>query len=173
MGTNFKWAKIPLVDGAHISWKSNKLFDEYGVEAGAIHDEDNPVLHIGKRSAAGPFCWNCNKTLCKEGNQGIHYGCHHEIGCNCKWYDACPDCGKKHNPNSTHLEGYRPSGVESCCSFSWAQEPEFVRMLCTVFADKEIILDEYERKLTGREFLTMIEINCPVQFTDSIGVTFC
>ena len=30
--------------------------------------DDNPKYHIGKRSAAGLYCWDCHITLCKGGN---------------------------------------------------------------------------------------------------------
>lgn len=37
-----------------------------------IADMD-PQYHIGKRSAAGLYCWDCGKTLCKDGESGIHF----------------------------------------------------------------------------------------------------
>jgi hypothetical protein len=29
--------------------------------------------HIGKRSAAGWYCWDCKQTLCANGEQYVHY----------------------------------------------------------------------------------------------------
>ena len=66
----------------------------------------------------------------------------------------------------------RPSGVRGCSSFSWAQDPDKVRAICGEHLDDEIIADEYGRKMTGRAFLDMVEANCPIQFTRSVGKWF-
>lgn len=29
--------------------------------------------HVGKRSAAGWYCWDCHKTLCADGEEFVHY----------------------------------------------------------------------------------------------------
>ncbi|MCF7795992.1 hypothetical protein K9M42_02765 [Patescibacteria group bacterium] len=52
-----------------------------------IEKENNETIHIGKRSAAGHYCWDCNITLCKEGEQGIHSS-------DSKWHERCPFCNK-------------------------------------------------------------------------------
>lgn len=36
--------------------------------------DDDPKYHIGKRSAAGLYCWDCRITLCKGGESAIHRG---------------------------------------------------------------------------------------------------
>ena len=28
-------------------------------------------VHIGKRSAAGMYCWHCRTTLCEQGEEGV------------------------------------------------------------------------------------------------------
>src|SRR5437879_5718682 len=73
MGTNFYWrtAATLLPTGEDVP-----------------EDSDDPRIHIGKRSAAGPYCWDCDQTLCKDGIDGIHQG---KSG----WYPACPRCGKE------------------------------------------------------------------------------
>jgi len=36
-------------------------------------DHMDPEFHIGKRSAAGMYCWNCGLTLCKDGEEFVHH----------------------------------------------------------------------------------------------------
>ena len=86
--------------------------------------------HIGKRSAAGLYCWDCDLTLCRYGNEGIHYGGWEDR--EQKWYKACPMCHSE--PEKESLEnnsagrelGFnkqpfkRKRGVRSCSSFTWA-----------------------------------------------------
>jgi hypothetical protein len=162
MGTNFYW-----------------IGEKLGIKAESISD---PTLHIGKRSAAGLYCWDCNLTLCKDGNDGVHKapsnGVHHTfLGLNSsgKWYDECPGCGKTPNikgmpkPMAVELgfakpEIKRPTGVCGCFSFTYAQDRKKVRSVCESHLDDKIIVDEYDREFTGAEFLTMLEMNCPITF---------
>ena len=114
--------------------------------------------HIGKRSAAGQYCWDCHMTLCKGGPGNVHYGtvlerereevepdtwcprCHRDIVTG--WFDACPICGKKPTKDETDKGGAvgielgfsQPqaggkTGVSSCSSFSWAMLPRELRDL--------------------------------------------
>ena len=53
MGTNFYW----IVTGTAAVPSDVKVPIE----------EDSPEVHIGKRSAAGPYCWDCGVTLCEGG----------------------------------------------------------------------------------------------------------
>ena len=137
--------------------------------------------HIGKRSAAGLFCWDCMITLCKNGNEGIHYGCkeHRSALCNCGWYDKCPKCGKEKEIESlesssmgTELgfnkeEPKKKTGVKTCSSFSWAIDPNKFKELKIKF-----IIDEYEERFTKQEFEKMLEEWCPVHYTRSVGKEF-
>ena len=147
MGTNFYWS-------------------DNGSEGG----------HIGKRSAAGLFCWDCNETLCIGGFSGIHRSS--------GFHDSCQKCGAVKVAEGWESSGgvelgfatprrHRPKGVRSCSSFSWATDSMLARIRCAEESENECVIDEYGRKLKGREFLAMLENNCPVQFFDSIGVEFC
>lgn len=146
-------------------------------ELGPSNDVMDPSIHIGKRSAAGMYCWDCDVTLCEGGNDGVHYSRH-------GWHKTCPQCGAAPvdeglRSGAAALElGFsgprksRPTGVRSCCSFSWAQHPEEVRRLCQEYPDSPIIQDEYERAWTGSQFLDMLHTNVAMEFTDSIGTWF-
>jgi len=151
---------------------------------------DDPERHIGKRSAAGSYCWDCKITLCKGGESDIHYG-------RTEWYDACPRCGAKREAEGLDTSaagrelGFNKSepaaklGVASCCSFSWAmttvqfqdvlEKPNTVCCSCDrPYDDKEkIIEDEYGRTYTRDEFLKNVLAECPVQYWDSVGKYFC
>jgi len=119
--------------------------------------------HIGKRSGAGPYCWDCKITLCKEGQEKVHHGA------NVEWWDECPIC---HKPvlGETVLLANDMHGIRLCCSFTWA-------------VDKQIILDiskwrwrpirdEYGRRLSVKKFEEILA-GCPIQFTHMIGEEFC
>lgn len=152
MGTNFYWA------GVNVRYSTD------------------PKIHIGKRSAAGMYCWDCMQILCKGGKSKIHY----DYG----FYDECPRCGQKRNTKGINrgaaIElGFaksrttRSTGVQGCSSFSWAQEPSKVRKRCLKLSSRwrKIIVDEYGRKMTGRQFIEMLDNNCPVQY-EYIGQEF-
>jgi len=169
MGTNFFWMcikKKPLM---------KTPFESIELEI----DDMDPRVHIGKRSAAGAYCWNCNVTLCRGGNSKIHDGYRDE-----KWHERCPKCGAEPTKSDGLTEGaaavemgfakprqLRPTGVTSCSSFSWTQDPERVKKFCKEHLTDKVIVDEYDRELTGDEFLEMLECNCPVEFLH-IGESF-
>lgn len=153
-------------------------------------DRDDPIIHIGKRSSAGLYCWDCDLTLCKAGMAGIHHsdirpGESYADERKRRWHERCPTCDQPPAPINGLTEGpaavelgfakaptTRPSGVRGAASFSWAQDPEAVGAICEQRADEPIIEDEYGDPLTGREFLAMIRSNCPIQFTEMIGLEF-
>jgi hypothetical protein len=128
--------------------------------------------HIGKRSAAGLYCWDCGVTLCQGGISGVHTG-------RSRWDDKCPNCGQeKKNESLTQSSagrelGFNKSkpqakkGVRSCSSFTWAMDP-----LALFEADRRGgVVDEYGRHYTRRGFLNLLK-ECPIRFYDSIGQEF-
>lgn len=161
MGTNFYWM-MPDPDKCASCGRSDPK-EEGG--------------HIGKRSAAGRYCWDCRVTLCTGGERAIHSGYS-------AFADECPKCGAKPveetwNQGAAGVElGFaksaqdKPTGVRSCSSFRWATHPDEVRRRCEEAGENEIVEDEYQRRYTGLAFLRMLASNCPVQFHDSIGRTF-
>lgn len=159
MGTNFYWISDDV--------------DVYSMD---------PKVHIGKRSAAGMYCWDCGITLCKGGESQIHMGTlfNHDL----ERYDKCPRCGKYRLPIAINRGvavelGFakpriqRPTGVQGCSSFSWAQDPPVVRDTCLYSTPwRKIVVNEYGDKMTGRQFIKMLEMNCPVQYTRHVGTEF-
>jgi hypothetical protein len=143
-------------------------------------------IHIGKRSAAGPYCWDCGVTLCdsasdhwerrtRYGQDAVHFG--NGDG----WLDSCPICGGTANDESIESSsagrelGFNKSapakkvGVASCSSFSWAMSPkefqhEFLR-------SRKRIFDEYGRKYTRDEFRDVLS-ECPIKSYSSVGHEF-
>ena len=164
MGTNFYWhipELIPLPTGEQLT-----------VEL------DDPAVHIGKRSAAGWYCWDCRATFCLTGEGAIHYSALSRRS------ETCPRCGAekpdlKLRGGAAGIElGFRdadvhvPTGVGTVCSFNWAQDPDRVRRTCAERPDESLIEDEYGRDYTGQEFLDMLAANCPIEYTDSVGRRF-
>jgi hypothetical protein len=132
--------------------------------------------HIGKRSAAGLYCWKCNVTLCKNGKSKIHFSDNND------WFNKCPICGAQPivedlNTGAGSRElgfeanppTHRPTeGVSSCSSFTWAVEPEFIYDL----RDDTEIIDEYMREYYLQEFLYILRFQCPIRFYGLIGQEF-
>ncbi len=133
-------------------------------------------VHIGKRSAAGLYCWDCKRTLCKGGNAQVHESCNHHGFCNCNWEDHCISCGqypKKEGLESSsagrelgfNTQKYnKKTGVQSCSSFTWAINPLELRNI-------RKIEDEYGRVFTKKQFYELLE-ECPIQYFHSIGIEF-
>jgi len=148
-------------------------------------DFDNrmdPKWHIGKRSAAGHYCFDCDITLCKDGPTRVHY--------DAKWYDKCPVCGKKpvieemenssvgmelgFNKNETKLK----KGVASVSSFTFAMNfIDIVNKIKEEFGkssnDEKVIINEYGDEFTYIEFLNLLKpIPSSLRFRHSIGKEF-
>lgn len=138
-----------------------------------IEDEYLPeAKHVGKRSASGIYCYDCKVTLCKQGEERIHYG-------NTDWYEKCPKCGKEKTNESLNtgtggLElGFwdqeqkekKRTGVMSSCSFSWAMLPSDIPA-------NSFIWDEYGEKYTYKEFMDMLNTLCPIQYYRHLGQAF-
>lgn len=129
-------------------------------------------LHIGKRSAAGLYCWDCGETLCRTGISGVQWG-------TSAWYDKCPRCGSKPiGEDIKHSSGGRElgfnkdkprckKGVASCSSFGWAMtQSELIRNR------RKRIVDEYGQKYTLQEFFDLLD-ECPIQSFRNVGREFC
>jgi hypothetical protein len=134
--------------------------------------EEGP--HVGKRSAAGLFCYACKLSLCVDGNEAVHRG-------HTAWAKACRNCGaepvKDDNASGMVELGFakprtdKPSDVRSAASFTWAADPVETRNMLRGQTEA-LIIDEYGRTYSGVEFLAIIDANCPIEFTDSIGLEF-
>ena len=128
---------------------------------------ENPGIPIGTRRSAGLYCWDCDLTLCKGGNEAIHKNDNDS-----SWHKKCPKCGKKpiHEDLTNSTMGrelgfnknkpQRKTGVSSCCSFRWEVSPE------TIINNKNkklYIFDEYGDKYTIDEFKQVLD-ECPVEY---------
>ena len=126
-------------------------------------------IHIGKRSAAGYYCFDCHKTLCKDGDRKVHYG-------KSDWFDKCPICGKppieeNFENSATGIElglnrvKSNPSvGVRSCSSFTWAIDPEEIK-------GYRRVIDEYGHKCSLKAFFNMVD-TYPIHCFEMIGQEF-
>ena len=107
----------------------------------------DPQYHIGKRSGAGLYCWDCSEYL--------------------KDRLTCPICNKSYNDEDLTRSaagrelGFntgpyaRKAGVQSCSSFTFAQQWH------TIAKDFDTIEDEYGQEYTLSEFNNIL-IECPV-----------
>lgn len=139
-----------------------------------IKIDGDDSIHIGKRSAAGLFCWNCGISLCKGGHDKIHSG---RVG----FLDCCPICEEK--PKQENLSessagrelGFnnekptRKSGVSTCASFTWAITPEQFLIIMKQPEYSLHIEDEYGRIID--DFSSILS-ECPIMFWNMIGKEF-
>lgn len=130
-------------------------------------------IHLGKRSAAGLYCFDCCITLCKGGRDQVHHGSGDRSEL---WYDECPVCGAEPvkedmNTSSVGKElGFNKkpqikTHVRSCASFRWAVEPAMMKKV------RGNIRNEYGDKFTEKQFHELVH-DCPIQYFDSIGQEF-
>jgi hypothetical protein len=173
MGTNFYW----VVPGCEP--REHTLPTGETIEIRRGYDDMDPKVHLGKRSGAGMFCWDCRVTLCKGGNEMLHTG-------RSEWFDRCPLCHKSERDRiPTRFDRALSAeeapeavtdrnGVSYCCSFSWAQNPETVRRILAeeMGSDRPLVEDEYRKTYTAREFVEVLA-DCPIEFTELIGREFC
>jgi len=130
-------------------------------------DRQDRLEHIGKRSAAGLYCWSCDAPLPEDEEKCIH--------CGTRWERKGP--GEPGNAAGVELGFAEPAmerphnGVTNASAFRWAMEPDRVRLLCEASMDAPCVVDEYGSKMTGREFLEMLRCQCPLE-RFSIGVEF-
>ncbi len=169
MGTNFYWLPIDPPMPAEI------------VFADGERRQPPEGRHIGKRSAAGKFCWDCGISLCVDLYPDGSPACHNSRS---EWHKVCPKCGAEpgagsldRGPAAVELgfakpESERPKGCGHTSSFRWATDAVEVRAICERLGDRACVSDEYGRHFTGREFLRMLVSNCGIEFFDSIGTSF-
>ena len=148
-----------------------------------LTDSMSPKYHIGKRSAAGLYCWDCGTTLCKDGEGKVHYCRKGDdlSGPETEWHRKCPKCGK--SPTEEKLtEGAagrelgfnkgkpeKKTGVASCSSFSWVISPEELDKRYK-YRPFKYIYNEYGDKFTLKEFKEILK-ECPIQYM-KIGEQF-
>ena len=150
-----------------------------------FYEGDREYQHIGKRSAAGLYCWDCGVSLCDGafddynkcavyGNDAVHHDC-------LDWLDECPICGAKwveeklSESTSGRELGFnktkpgKKEGVTLCSSFSWAISPAYFVDLKN--ASDTIITDEYGITYTKEEFADILR-DCPIQCWDLVDKEF-
>ena len=149
MGTNFYWKKLPID------------LEPYK-DTVDMTDNNNILMHIGKRSAAGLYCLDCGCTFHKYGTDHIHgeYNPHsffdkekYNTELKTYWYDKCPVCGK----DGTNI-----------CTFRWTflKQKEIIEDMSIgeIYYEKrhepipKVIVDEYGQEYTATEFLIDIQI---------------
>lgn len=134
--------------------------------------EESIQYHIGKRSAAGRYCYDCGSTFNCDGTQLIHNSKEKRLG----WSKVCPCCGKgpegedtKYNPIMVELgfekTGEKPTeGIAGASSFTWTMMKHLWDLEKMIADDQPAVVDEYGREYTAKEFLDMIKRECPIQF---------
>ncbi len=143
--------------GTNFHWSDDKIVEIYNV-----------VKHIGKRSAAGPYCYDCGTTLCDMGTDFVHDG---RRG---RFLKSCPFCGNSSDPNReataitvelgfNTFDEVECRGVGNASSFRWRMMRHLtvLRVIAAATPDWLCIVDEYDREYTAPEFIDMVT-KCPI-----------
>lgn len=171
MGTNFYWFDAwffvePGPETAPLVRACKEHFGDVTVTTDVIN-------HIGKRSAAGLYCWDCGVTNNPYGTQNVHHrppevmrrligGDDHPS----HRLSHCPMCGKAFVlPEKAHNTGLQElgfdqelsprSGISSCCSFTWTSliHKRRLQELSVSHPEAEVVVDEYGDRFTAQAFL--------------------
>ena len=135
MGTNFYWKALPQ------EFKRYKANVEKYI--GDCDDTGNVLLHIGKWSAAGKYCYECGTTLNKHGTDHLH-DCEYS-----EWYKRCPICGREGSP---------------LCTFCWTfmKHKWLIEELAEDGCKRKLIVDENGEDYTPLEFL--VAVKTPIEY---------
>ena len=133
----------------------------YYIKGAPEEEEMKPIWHIGKTSAAGRFCFECDVTLKEGGAERIHH--------DDKFYDSCPYCGSECHKSYAS-------------SFTFAMTFEqLVDRLQELFGeegkafdeDEKMIVNEYGEKLSYMEFLEKLRhIPTSLRLRHNLGKEF-
>ncbi len=138
--------------------------------------DESQERHLGKRSAAGLYCYGCDISLVTGMRGGLnarspHYG----EGTD---YSSCPKCKAKPSGNLYNPELFTPRpdeitreewyAVRYCYSFSFAQK----RTQIDAYSPETDVVDEYGRHMTMEEFRTEVIAKAVFLFTHHIGQEF-
>ena len=100
--------------------------------------------HIGKMSAAGPYCWECGATLCTWGTEHVHSG-------GGSIAEDCPVCEKSRGE------------LDSTCSFTWTYMAQYEKLKTMKGRKDKVVVNEYGEEFTVDDFLEIAEA-CPIWF---------
>ena len=108
-------------------------------------ERDSIYVHIGKMAVAGKYCYDCGTTYHIEGTKAnaIRSGS----------FEKCPFCGK---PRKQATNAYK---------FTWTvmKHKEALEGFVRINSPIKIVLDEENNGYTAKEFLGLVEKNCPIQ----------
>ena len=135
--------------------------------------QDSIQVHIGKRSAAGSYCFDCGTTLYDGGTVSIHTGDNNEVYG--RWLGACPSCSKKasdtHSSKSNSIDTINnlspfssKSGISMSNSFTWTllkHKWTILEMVKTNSSEK-VIVNEYGEFFSAKEFFDELDA-CPIE----------
>lgn len=148
--------------------------------------------HIGKRSAAGKYCIDCDLTLNIQGDYFVHRSSKYMPDKSNLYPTLFPEHLKSNTIKQgldgllQHINEFNKEWFLRCpeCgkevktitySFSWAIPPYELyneNIMDNSNRSQKTIMDEYGQTFTGNEFLEILN-NCKIKFYDSIGDEFC
>lgn len=163
MSTNFNWRRNVNIPVEMLPKKIQKFAQRVkDACADKDFDDERMLVHIGKRSMAGYYCFDCGTTLNTEGTKQVHSG--HGYGYD---YDACPVCGGVYDKFD------KKGSVKGCCSFTWTLMAHFelikamskpaVMMVMQLSCNGAVIEDEYGSPYTAKEMLKDVK-SYPIWF---------
>ena len=148
-------------------WNPTLVQSTFGIEN---VDQDDPKVHIGKRSAMSPYCKACGIT--RSGHtQYVHCNIDDSIGYPDPTVvhayinkDVCPNCGQPWSNNATSFTFTMMGHLVTVSNFYNIEMA--MRQKDPLHKPLDIVIDEYGTPYTAVAFLDDVIRMCPVQFQD-------
>jgi len=165
MSTNYYWKELPQWFYDNIPKKTLKMY---------MDEENNILIHIGKRSMAGKYCSKCGIVQRREGTREVHSSSFSlsQIAILTKeqkqkiqdsfYYKKCPCCGGSFKDDDKN--------IILSCSFTWSMYRHKWLIIEQLENKDKIIVDEYGKELSAYDFIHNVLANTIVE--EQLAVCF-
>lgn len=148
--------------GTNFYWNPELVQQAFGI---SDVDQDDPRVHIGKRSAMTGYCKPCGVT--RAGHTiYVHADKEHDREANFRFIkqDCCPNCGQPWDNTTTSFTFTMMGHLVTISNFYNIEMAQ--RQKDPLIKPLEIVIDEMGRPYTAVDFLDTVIRVCPVQFQD-------
>lgn len=149
-----------------------------------LYPIEREELLIGKRAAAGHYCWGCRRILIHCWSMNAHSLVHSSLKSvtdfmgtthNVERLSECPSCGKEYEKEGwngavgrelgfNETKPTEKAGVKSTGSFMFALRfQESFKLFNSLNNNRKVIIDEYDKEYTLKEFFSILS-ECAIQY---------
>ena len=135
----------------------------------------NSLYHIGKIMAAGPYCYDCNRSLCLGDIASPTEFIRSTCGSGSIFFEShsCWQCGAPYEFEKLKYGlTKQPVGVDGCFAFKWKQKREKVYFECIENWGNSVIITHEGKLIRPEWFLTTLETHCKAHDETEVGSDF-